>query len=61
MSTMLATLALLTLCAVLVGFILKSKNLGMSSSMRFWEDDEQMRSIRTTAGGSEPDVAATLH
>ena len=61
MSTMLATLALLTLGAALVGFILKAKNLGMSSSMERWEDDEQMRLIRTTSGGSEPDVVATLH
>ena len=58
---MLTAFALLTLAGALVGFALKAKNLGMSSSMHAWEDDEQMRQIRTTSGGSEPDVVATLH
>lgn len=59
MSTMLATLA--ALAATFLGFVLKAKNVGMSSSMNALEDDEQMRLIRTTSGGTEPDVAATLH
>ena len=61
MSTILTTLALLVLGVALLASIFGAKNLGTSSSMEMWEDDEQMRLIRTTSGGSEPDVVATLH
>ena len=61
MSTILTTLALLVLGVALLASIFRAKNLGTSSSMEMWEDDEQMRLIRTTSGGSEPDVVATLH
>jgi hypothetical protein len=58
MSTM---LVLVSLTTVWVWFLARAKNLGLSSSMRAWEDDEQVRLIRTATGRGEPSVAATLH
>ena len=58
MSTM---LVLASLATVWVSFLVRAKNISLPRSMRAWEDDEQMRLIRTASSGGEPSMAATMH
>jgi len=47
--------------ALLVAVTLKAKNLPLSRTLRSREDAEQMRIIRRSPAGAEPDPVATLH
>lgn len=61
MSIVFVALVLVALGATLVGFALRAKNLPIGRSLQAWEDDEQMRLVTTTSGGSAVDVVTTLH